>query len=311
MSRRRRRDAPDDSLELLLDPICNMFGTIMFVALIAALLALSRSSEVVAEAVSAAERQRESTAAQLESRAKELDAMLQTLPAGDGRELDAAAADRVERALGEIARRERLIERYQETIDAARRDVGDVASRVEPMRDELERVREALDAARRAKDRQVRTPLEREVNLFEYTIILWQDRLYAVCDLSTRPRDACEWLRAWHPRHVVVDRCATPTFLCSRVKIHIVRSVLLREGAGIPIGDVASLRAHPEFVALLGSLDPAEDLIGLVVAPDSFDSFAAVKEAFLGSGFTYSVEPCEQSLPTYRDAWIPGNPRGL
>ena len=56
MSRRRRRDAPDDSLELLLDPICNMFGTIMFVALIAALLALSRSSEVVAEAVSAAER---------------------------------------------------------------------------------------------------------------------------------------------------------------------------------------------------------------------------------------------------------------
>ena len=32
----RRRSEGDDSLELLLDPICNMFGTIMFVALIAA-----------------------------------------------------------------------------------------------------------------------------------------------------------------------------------------------------------------------------------------------------------------------------------
>lgn len=308
---RRRRAGSDDSLELLLDPICNMFGTIMFVALIAALLALSRSSEVVAEAVSAAERRRESTSAQLEARAAELEAMLQTLPAGDGRELDAAAADRVERALGEIARRERLIERYQETVEAARRDVDDVASRVEPMRDELERVREARDAARRAKDRQVRTPLEREVNLFEYTIVLWQDRLYAICDLSTRPRDACEWLRAWHPRHVVPERCATPVFQCSRVKIHIVRTIMLREGGGIPIGDAASLRANPEFAALLATLDPSEDLIGLVVSPESFDSFAAVKEAFLSAGFIYSVEPCEQALPSYRDAWIPGNPRGL
>jgi len=80
MSRRRRRDAPDDSLELLLDPICNMFGTIMFVALIAALLAMSRSSEVVAEAVSAAERQRRSNFDRLDSRAQELEAMLQSMP---------------------------------------------------------------------------------------------------------------------------------------------------------------------------------------------------------------------------------------
>ena len=309
--RRRRHAAPDDSLELLLDPICNMFGTIMFVALISALLVLSRSGDVVAEAVDAMERRRESTVAQLEARAVELEAILGTLPAGDGRELDAAAAERVERALGEIARRERLIERYSETVAKARSDIGSVASRVEPMREELDRVREALDAARRSKDRKVRTPLERKVDLFEYTIVLWQDRLYPVCDLTARARDACEWLRAWHPKHVLPARCSTPVFECSRVGVRISREIVLRAGAGIPVGDIDALRRDPEFVALLATLDPADDLIGVVVAPDSFDSFAVVKEAFLSAGFTYSLEPCEQSLPVYRDAWIPGNPRGL
>jgi hypothetical protein len=86
---------------------------------------------------------------------------------------------------------------------------------------------------------------------------------------------------------------------------------MLREGAGIKIGDIEALRSNPEFIALLKTLDPATDLIGMVVAPDSFDAFAVVKDAFLSAGFNYSVEPCEQQLPVYKDAWIPGNPRGL
>ena len=311
MSRSRHRSAGEDSLELLLDPICNMFGTIMFVALIAALLAMSRSSEVVAEAVSAAERQRRSNFDRLDSRAQELEAMLQSMPSEAEESLDSAAADRVERAIGEIARRERIVSQYDETIASARSDMRQIATRIDPMREEVQRVREALDAAQRAKDRKLRTPLEREVDRFEFTVILWQDRLYAVCDLSSRERDACEWLRTWNPRHVVVNRCSTPVYECSRVRIHIVRSIFLREDSGIPVSDLQSLRSHPEFIALLASLDPREDLIGMVVAPDSFDAFAVVKQVFLSEGFNYSVEPCEQPLPTYKDSWIPGNPRGL
>ena len=307
----RRRAEPDDSLELLLDPICNMFGTIMFVALISALLALTKSGAAVEQAVSAAEQRIEARSTQLEGRAAELERILGTLPAGEGRELDAAAADRMERALGEIARRQELIDRYAETVRQTRANIGEAASQVQPMREEVERIREAVDAAKRSKDRQLRTPIEREVGLFEFTVVLWQDRLYAVCDLASRPSDACEWLRAWNNRHVIAARCTTPMFECSRVNIHISRSIVLREGAGIPVGDAQSLRQNPEFVQLLASLDPAEDLIGMVVAPDSFDSFSAVKQAFLSAGFTYSVEPCEQQLPVYKDAWIPGHPRGL
>lgn len=307
----RRHHEPDDSLELLLDPICNMFGTIMFVALIAALLALTRSGVVVSDAVSAMEREQASAVSQMQGRATELERTLSTLPAGEGRELDQAAADRVERALGEVARREVLIERYQDTVKTARENMDDVASQVEPMRTELMRVRDAVEAARRSKDRQVRTPLEREVSLFEFTVVVWNDQLFAICDLTTRPRDACEWLRCWNQKHVVPARCTTPVFECSRVNIHIARSIMLREGAGIKIGDIEALRSNPEFIALLKTLDPATDLIGMVVAPDSFDAFAVVKDAFLSAGFNYSVEPCEQQLPVYKDAWIPGNPRGL
>lgn len=307
----RRHHEPDDSLELLLDPICNMFGTIMFVALIAALLALTRSGVVVSDAVSAMEREQASAVSQMQGRATELERTLSTLPAGEGRELDQAAADRVERALGEVARREVLIERYQDTVKTARENMDDVASQVEPMRTELTRVRDAVEAARRSKDRQVRTPLEREVSLFEFTVVVWNDQLFAICDLTTRPRDACEWLRCWNQKHVVPARCTTPVFECSRVNIHIARSIMLREGAGIKIGDIEALRKNPEFIALLKTLDPATDLIGMVVAPDSFDAFAVVKDAFLSAGFNYSVEPCEQQLPVYKDAWIPGNPRGL
>ena len=307
----RRHHEPDDSLELLLDPICNMFGTIMFVALIAALLALTRSGVVVSDAVSAMEREQASAVSQMEGRATELERTLSTLPAGEGRDLDQAAADRVEHALGEVARREVLIERYQDTVKTARENMDDVASQVEPMRTELTRVRDAVEAARRSKDRQVRTPLEREVSLFEFTVVVWNDQLFAICDLTTRPRDACEWLRCWNQKHVVPARCTTPVFECSRVNIHIARSIMLREGAGIKIGDIEALRNNPDFIALLKTLDPATDLIGMVVAPDSFDAFAVVKDVFLSAGFNYSVEPCEQQLPVYKDAWIPGNPRGL
>jgi len=100
-------------------------------------------------------------------------------------------------------------------------------------------------------------------------------------------------------------------FECSRVAIRIERRIELRPGRGIPVGDAAALRAEPAFRALLATLDPGRDLIGFVVAPDSFDAFATVKELFLGAGFNYFVEPSTQPFPSYADAWIPGLPRGL
>lgn len=311
MSRRRQRDDGSESLELLLDPICNMFGTIIFVALIAALLVMSKAEDAANAAAESIESAPEPGTAEMEARIAELESALAALPAAETAADDQSAVDRLAKALGEVARREEIIRRYAETIEKARVDFASLATSVAPMREEISRLEDALDAARRAKDRKLRTPLERELALFEYTIVVWNDRLYPICDLSTRPRDVCEWLRRWHPSFVEVARCSTPVFECSRTGILIKRRVRLRPDAGIPIADAATLRADPAFIALLSSLDASEDLIGFVVAPDSFDAFAAAKEAFLSAGFNYSVLPTDQRLPDYEDSWIPGAPRGL
>ncbi|MFZ9915887.1 MAG: hypothetical protein ACO3IB_11215, partial [Phycisphaerales bacterium] len=103
----RRRSSSDssDSLELLLDPICNMFGTIMFVALIAAILVMAQAESSVDAAVQAAESDTGGRATELEARAAELEAMLASLPAPEAAVEEQEAVERVGRAVGEIARR--------------------------------------------------------------------------------------------------------------------------------------------------------------------------------------------------------------
>ena len=147
--------------------------------------------------------------------------------------------------------------------------------------------------------------MEREVNLFTFVIVLWQDRLYPICDLSVRNPDRCEWFRQWDNRFVVASRCRTPVFRCGGLDgVEIIRKVVLRPEAGIPVTDSATLKSDPRAIALLATLRRDQDLIGLQVAPDSFDSFAVVKDFFLSNGFQYNcllyTSPSPRDLSTSR-----------
>lgn len=302
---------PNESLELLLDTICNMFGTIIFVSLIAALLALTSTAEKSESSLGSIEVEREARLAVLVSRAEELERELSRLPAAAGSEVDPEAAERVEVALGEIKRREELIERYAATVESVSGNLETIGAQIAPLREEIERLKTALDSARKAKDRTMRTPLERELELRLYTIVVWQDRLYPVCDWSNRTPDTCARFSQWDNAYVVASSCRLDGNCRGGNASGFGRTIPLREGAGIPITDAASLLRDPAFRRLLASLDPSEDMILLDVAGDSFDSFSVAKEAFLGAGFNYTLSPCVAPLPTYRDNWIPGTPRGL
>ena len=50
----RRRDSSESSLDLLLDTICNMFGMVIFIAVLAAVLAGARGEQRVEEAQASA-----------------------------------------------------------------------------------------------------------------------------------------------------------------------------------------------------------------------------------------------------------------
>ena len=80
-----------DSLELLLDTICNMFGTIIFVALIAALLALTSTTGRTESSLASIDVERDQQLETLVARAAELEEELAKLPAAGGVENDPEA----------------------------------------------------------------------------------------------------------------------------------------------------------------------------------------------------------------------------
>ena len=308
---KRARRESDDSLDLLLDTICNMFGTIIFVALIAALLALTSTRGSPEPSLVAGDPDGERQLALLGARAEELERELSALPAAADGDADSAAADRVQEALGEIARREELIARYSEAVAAVTGDLARIGAQIAPLREEVARVESALESARRAKDRTMRTPLGRALEHRHNTVGVWQDGIYPVCDWSNRNPDTCALFEQWDNRYTIAASCRLEGSCRGLNSSGFTRTIPLRAGAGIPIVDAAALLRDPRFQELLASLDPAEDMVLLDVAPDSFDSFNAVKEAFLGAGFNYSLTACPAPLPRYRDHWIPGTPRGL
>jgi hypothetical protein len=196
-------------------------------------------------------------------------------------------------------------------VESVTGNLTDIGSQVQPLREEIERLQSALDSARNAKDRTMRTPLERELQLRLYTIVVWEDRLYPVCDWSNRTPDICARFEQWNDRYTIASSCRLVGQCRGLNAQGFTRTIPLRQGAGIPITDAATLVRDPEFQQLLASLDPTEDMILLDVAGDSFDSFSAVKEAFLGAGFNYTLSASVAPLPVYKDNWIPGTPRGL
>jgi hypothetical protein len=303
----RRSEDPGESLELLLDTICNMFGTIMFVALVAALLALASRSRRVEESLSVVDAERERQIVELERRSEELESQLAQLPAPVVDERVEDAEQRLIRAFGEIERRQRLIEQYGETLASLRSNAENVDAQIEPLRAEIERLEEAFAFAEKIRNRKMRTPLEREVDLDLYVVVLWRDRMYAVCDWSDRTIAGCDRLKQWNDRYVHASRCSTKG-KCGGRQTNLERFIPLREDRGIPVRDVAQLRSNPEFQSLLATLDPATDLISFDVAADSFDVVAVVKEAFVGAGFNYRLGVTVAPLPDFRDAWISGMP---
>ena len=87
---KRKRGDADDGLDLLLDTICNMFGTIIFVALIAALLALTSTRGSPEPSLVAGDPDGERQLALLGARAEELERELSALPAAaDGKNAEA------------------------------------------------------------------------------------------------------------------------------------------------------------------------------------------------------------------------------
>lgn len=313
--RRSRKRSDGDSLELLLDPICNMFGTIMFVMLIAAIMAMAKASEVTAEGLhrAATAGGGGSDAAVLQEEITTLERKLAQLPAP---KVDPESAERLEevaQAMAEISRRRAMLAAYRRSVEAAGRDLSSMSEMIQPLEAAIARLEEDLKLARQAKSRAARPPIERLITQRAFTVVVWGDRLYAVCRFppGPRPRERCEWYALWHPKHTIPSRCRTPIKVCERGSERIERDVVLNAGQGIDLTAGSAVEQDPAFLDLIATLDPKKDFIDFEVAPDSFDSFFLAKRLFVERGFEHAVSVNTQPLPEYRDLVVPGQPRGL
>ena len=317
MTRRRAESDDLDSLNLLLDTICNMFGIFVFSALIVALLATTRSTQVVqtisAPTLTAAE---SSKIGALEMEADELSAQLTALGSGRGAliaEKSREANAQVGQATRELAVRQRTLEEYREKI---KRDAGFVANLHEELptiKREVENLTEAIRRTQELKDVQVRTPRRRELEgRTPVQIVLDKGRVYVLNPWWNHALDdhPCDIWSDWNRDAVVVSASVCEVIRCERGgAIEIRRSALLRSDGGISAEDPVALAADPTWQKFLRSIDAARHVVSIRCTATGFRAFGPVRSAIVSHHVPYNVAPIRLD-PLYRDAIIEGTAIG-
>ena len=293
MTRRRRRAAAGDSLELLLDTICNTFGGIVFIALLIVLL-LRETGSLTAEAP------REPVAPdEIERLAGEFDSITAELAALRTAEADLARRSEVF-APGDIQdllkQRNTLVARAGELRTDRDRWISENASATAEMirgeeelqkrladlpiaRQEVAQLEADLDAARESKVEEIRNPLVRGATAFRNLgLIVRYGRVYV-----------------WH-RYSATGR---------RLGLNTDEFVVVAD-------ETDTLVTHPDptkGIPLTPGMVTTESLrqrlrpfpssrwyCEVVVRPDSFDEFPILRDALIAEGYEYRLMPTNGSV---------------
>ena len=314
---RRGGDDDLDSLNLLLDTVCNMFGIFVFAALIVAIMSVARSAQVLSDTggrpdhlptanLAAANRSIEALSEQLERQ--------RTSRSHVFGKRAAEAAERRKAAEAEVAKRRRIHAEYERAVTKTDEFLQQVPQTIERLRAEIESLERAVRQARAVKEVEARTPLRRQLEgrvpvqvvLDEGMVFVlnsWWDHLGP----SHHPCDVwCDW------NEEAVDpagsECRVVTCLRGgAIEIH--RTAFLREGGGIEAVTPEALAADRRWARFLAALDPARHVVSIRCTPSGFVAFGAVRASIVSAGVPYNAEPVRLD-PFYRDSIVEGTPVG-
>ncbi|MGC1272323.1 MAG: hypothetical protein WBC44_01345 [Planctomycetaceae bacterium] len=291
--RRRRRGATGDSLELLLDTICNTFGGIVFIALLIVLLLRetgTRSGETPVETASPDEIER--LAGELESVTAELTS-LRTAVADLSRRAEAFAPDEVRELLkrrnGLAAQtgtlhgdRDRQVSANASATAELNRGEAEHRNRIAQLpdaRQEVARLEAELEAIRRSKVEEIRNPVVRNARAFRHVgLIVRYGRVYV-----------------WHRFSADGERLGlnTDDFVVvedrgDKVVTHPdpTKGILLSPGEPTAKAIRDRLRSFPS----------SRWYCEIVVRPDSFDEFNVLRDALVDEGYEYRLMPTAGSV---------------
>lgn len=315
---RRRAGADDlDSLNLLLDTICNMFGIFVFSALIVALLAMTRSTQVVqtpdAPTLTSAETAK---IAALETSIDQMSAELTALQSGraasiaEKRRLADATIVRAER---ELAVRLRTLEEYREKLKRDADFVARLPEELPAVKQEVEDLAQAIRRTKELKDVEMRSPRRRELEgRTPVQVVIDKGRVFILNPWWAHGPDEhpCDIWSDWNRDAVVASASRCEVICCVRGgAIEIRRSVLLRSDGGIEAEDPVALAADPTWQKFLRSMDPGKHVVSIKCTATGFKAFGPVRSAIVSQRVPYNVAPIRLD-PLYRDAIIEGTPIG-
>lgn len=279
---RRKRSTDTSSLDLFLDTICNTFGGIMFLAILLSVLVQMRSKQPQpidpAEVPMSAEDYQDVVAKfdELTTARKQLSELVVEARKNQPTSEDLEIQETQRQAEQEQQRLESAIEQHTEaTKELAQQlqenaeiteETQEVARRLSEVQAALEKDQAALDEALADKLEVLKLPRVEAINKSNVIILMRYGRIYVL--RKTDDQDLND-----------VD-----LVISSRSGDNFMAAPRAGKGWSLPTD-------HAEVVAYIGQYSPYRSVFSVVVWPDSFAEFAAVKEVMIEAGFQYELQP--------------------
>ena len=295
--RGRANKKKSDSMDLLLDTICNTFGGVLFIALLVVMLVQTSPAARDQNSQPAAPGETERLVRELEAVTDEL-ARLKAARSGQLRTLASLAPAEVRQLLEDRRKREEVLESLNgvkagleslvsnvaEGLSSARAAAESAKVDLRQAESEVDRLEKELAAAKAAKVKELRTPVAMPpAGRQEIQFVIQYGLLYI-----------------WHQYDSSWNRRGlnTEDFLVIKSTSEGLETTP-RPTRGIAIADSPQSRA--ELARMLRRFDRIRHYLAFVVRPDSYDDFEIARDVAIELGFEYRLYPLEaQASPRDR-----------
>ena len=289
----RRRSHKQDSLELLLDTICNTFGGVLFIAiLVVMLLQQTGGAPAIPSPAPVSPVELQSLASQMEAAVADLERLQQNRDTQQ-----AVAQNFAPEAIRELLARRREVTATQETlqaqVDGLRIENATLAGQVESLSEENEAVGKSLDEAlarrtqaqaelereRQTRVEEVRMPVVRSSPKQEIGLILRYGRLYV-----------------WHKYGAGNERLGLNTddfVVVSEEDDGLVTRP--KPTAGVVLDGTAA--SQEAIRVVLRRFDKRTCHLAVIVRPDTYAAFRHLRDRAIELGFEYRLMPVETDTP--------------
>jgi hypothetical protein len=274
----KRDSGESDSLELLLDTICNMFGGVLFIAMLLAVLTgvkgegIAKSEGVGSIAEASDLRAR---LIQLEHEVPRLEAAVLNLRSRQPTEsmnigaISARLDEDLEQAVSRLAKaRETLesLESRNRDFDSQLSAAADQSSLIKRSNDEL---KELIASEQKSKIADARLPVTRRTEKFPLQLILKNGRIYEVYRFD--------------PENGITVNTADVTSKAIGDK----SLITPRSDAGFP--PTSNLARHPRWRSIVAHRPANKYFLYVMVYPDSFDVFRSLRVESMRAGYEYEL----------------------